>query len=195
MSEGKNDRSLEVRKLDKLTREELRGLGHDGYVTDSKYKVAKEESQERTVIRIELVKLKEPFVVEWPEASDDDLERYQRMISQGFSLGAYEKDKLVGIVIAEAKSWNNSLWIWDIQVSDKHRRKGIASLLLDRLTVLAKDAGFRIIGLEVQNTNVPAISLYRKAGFELDGIDFSYYTNDDLAEDGQVAFFMKKKLV
>ena len=27
-------------------------------------------------------------MVEWPEASDDDLERYQRMISQGFSLGA-----------------------------------------------------------------------------------------------------------
>ena len=147
MSEGKNDRSLEVRKLDKLTREELRGLGHDGYVTDSKYKVAKEESQERTVIRVELVKLNEPFVVEWPEASDDDLERYQRMISQGFSLGVYEKDKLVGIVITEAKSWNNSLWIWDVQVSDKHRRKGIASLLLDKLTVLAKDAGFRIMGL------------------------------------------------
>ena len=134
-------------------------------------------------------------MVEWPEVSDDDLERYQRMISQGFSLGAYEKDKLVGIVITEAKSWNNSLWIWDVQVSDKHRRKGIASLLLDRLTVLAKDAGFRIIGLEVQNTNAPAISLYRKAGFELDGIDLSYYTNNDLAEDGQVAFFMKKKLV
>ena len=138
---------IEVRKLDRLTREELRGLGHDGYVTDSKYKVAKEECQERTVIRIELVKLKEPFVVEWPEASDDDLERYQRMISQGFSLGVYEKDKLVGIVITEAKSWNNSLWIWDVQVSDKHRRKGIASLLLDKLTVLAKDAGFRIMGL------------------------------------------------
>ena len=110
-------------------------------------------------------------------------------------MGAYEKDKLVGIVITEAKSWNNSLWIWDVQVSNKHRRRGIASLLLDRLTVLAKDAGFRIIGLEVQNTNVPAISLYRKAGFELDGIDLSYYTNNDLAEDGQVAFFMKKKLV
>ena len=33
---------IEVRKLDRLTREELRGLGHDGYVTDSKYKVSKE---------------------------------------------------------------------------------------------------------------------------------------------------------
>jgi ribosomal protein S18 acetylase RimI-like enzyme len=59
---------------------------------------------------------------------------------------------------------------------------------------LAKAAGFRAIGLETQNTNVPAIKFYKKCGFELEGIDMSYYTNHDL-ESGEIALFMRKKLI
>ena len=47
---------------------------------------------------------------------------------------------------------------------------------------------------ETQSTNVPAIEFYRKVGFEVEGIDLSYYSNDD-APDGEVANFMKRKLV
>ena len=84
------------------------------------------------------------------------------MISQGFSLGVKRINWLE--CDYRSQSRGTTLYGMDVQVSDKHRRRGIASLLLDELTVLAKDAGFRIIGLEVQNTNAPAISLYRKAG-------------------------------
>lgn len=51
----------------------------------------------------------------------------------------------------------------------------------------AKSAGFRAIGLETQNTNVPAIEFYEKCGFELEGIDLSYYTNHDVTA-GEVVF-------
>ena len=44
-----------------------------------------------------------------------------------------------------------------------------------------------------QTTNVPAIDFYRKVGFEVDGIDLSYYGNNDV-EAGEVALFMKRKL-
>jgi ribosomal protein S18 acetylase RimI-like enzyme len=46
---------------------------------------------------------------------------------------------------------------------------------------------------ETQNTNVPAITFYRRVGYEIDGVDLSYYTNRDMT-DFEVAIFMKRKL-
>ncbi len=42
------------------------------------------------------------------------------------------------------------------------------------------------------NTLVPAIDFYRAVGFAVEGIDLSYYTNDDL--NNEVAVFMKRRL-
>jgi len=53
--------------------------------------------------------------------------------------------------------------------------------------------GFRCIVCETQTTNFPAISFYKKMGFEIDGLDLSYYTNDDVAQE-EIAIFMRKKL-
>jgi ribosomal protein S18 acetylase RimI-like enzyme len=39
---------------------------------------------------------------------------------------------------------------------------------------------------ETQTTNVPAIDFYRRVGFKLEGIDLSYYSNEDWP-DGEVA--------
>jgi hypothetical protein len=38
---------------------------------------------------------------------------------------------------------------------------------------------------------VPAIRFYHALGFTLDGVDISFYSNDDLAR-GEIAVFMKK---
>ena len=46
---------------------------------------------------------------------------------------------------------------------------------------------------ETQTTNVPAIDFYRSVGFEVGGIDLSYYSNDDV-QAGEVALFLKRKL-
>ncbi|MDE2700419.1 MAG: hypothetical protein OXI23_16220 [Gemmatimonadota bacterium] len=40
---------------------------------------------------------------------------------------------------------------------------------------------------------MPAIDFYRGVGFEVEGVDLSYYTNSDV--DGEVAVFMKRKLM
>jgi ribosomal protein S18 acetylase RimI-like enzyme len=61
------------------------------------------------------------------------------------------------------------------------------------VAALAVEGGFRAMGLETQSTNVPAVSFYRALGFELDGIDLSFYANTD-AVDGEVAFFMRRRL-
>lgn len=66
-------------------------------------------------------------------------------------------------------------YITNIAVSEKHRRKGIASALLEKLISDTEKLSF--ITLEVRVSNVPAISLYERFGFENVGTRKNYYTN------------------
>jgi ribosomal protein S18 acetylase RimI-like enzyme len=65
---------------------------------------------------------------------------------------------------------------------------------MERLVGSAKAAGLRIIVCETQSTNVPAIRFYRRVGFKMEGIDLSYYSNEDMAPEREVAVFMKRRL-
>nr|MBA3321877.1 GNAT family N-acetyltransferase [Pyrinomonadaceae bacterium] len=110
-----------------------------------------------------------------------------------FSFGAYDGALLVGLLIAEARLWNHSLWVCEFHVAETHRQRGIGKRLMDCAAEKAKQAGLRIIVCETQNTNAAAISVYRKLGFGIDGIDISYYSNTDYP-DGEIAIFMKRRL-
>ena len=57
----------------------------------------------------------------------------------------------------------------------------------------ASRADFRTIVCETQNTNPTAINVYRKLGFRVEGVDISFYSNDDYPE-GEMAVFMKRRL-
>lgn len=172
--------------------EEQKKLGEFGYVTKSKYRVSKIETEARTMIDIEFVELENELHKTYIN-SKEDYERYSKIASMGYSLGAYIGTDLVGVVIAEEMQWNNTLLIWHFQVAEDCRRKTIGNQLMNELKCLAKANRIRAINLETQNTNVNAISFYRKCGFEIEGVDLSYYTNNDVL-DGEVAIFMKCKI-
>ena len=163
-----------------------------GYESPARYRVQKEESPDRTVLTLELEALPQPYVKTWGP-TPEELQDLSRVVGAGMSFGAYAGEQLVGIAIAEARPWNRSLWIWELMVGKAHQRLGAGNLLVKALAEKAFTAGLRVLVAETQNTNVPAIRFYRAAGFEIDGIDLSYYTNTD-ADDYEVAIFMKKKL-
>ncbi|MBN1311389.1 MAG: GNAT family N-acetyltransferase [Anaerolineae bacterium] len=162
-----------------------------GYTSTHKYAVSKSEVEEQTVITLQLVELATPYTHVWEE-NDAEMERYQGYAAQGLSLGAYDEEKLVGLALTERRDWNRTLWIWEIGVEEAYRRQGIGRQLMDRLIDIAQSEGLRAISFETQNTNVPAIRFYRSMGCEIEAIDLSYYTNDDVM-DGEVAIFMKRK--
>ncbi len=81
----------------------------------------------------------------------------------------------------------------EFHVAESHRRQGIGSRLIEALAERARSDGFRILVCETQTTNELAIAFYRRLGFVLDGIDLSYYSNEDYP-DGEIAVFMKKRL-
>lgn len=59
------------------------------------------------------------------------------------------------------------------------RRKGIGGQLLDHLLAFARGKAFALITLEVRRSNVPAITLYERAGFAHVGVRPRYYAEDN----------------
>ena len=91
-------------------------------------------------------------------------------------LGAFEGDRLVGYIINSryVDAWH----VMNVAVDPGHRRRGIATLLLDRLFQLTKTDGRRGYTLEVRVSNEGAISLYEELGFEQRGLRRGYYTDN-----------------
>ena len=71
--------------------------------------------------------------------------------------------------------------ITNIVTKKSEIKRGIASLLLDRLIRMAKEENRDNISLEVNENNIAAVCLYEKAGFEVVGIRKKYYNGKDNA--------------
>lgn len=182
---------IEIRSLtafDPLTYQQI----STGYIAQTVYEVKKHESRTRTVFSLERVERREPFVKRW-EHTADDLATLGRLVEMGYSLGAYEGEVLVGYAFCEPRLWNKTLWLVELEVAASFRSQRIGTQLMQAVFRMAEEGGFRCVGLETQNTNTRAIDFYYKNGFTIDGIDVSFYTNEDL-HGGEVAVFMKRKV-
>jgi len=91
-------------------------------------------------------------------------------------IGAFEGDRLVGYTINSryVDAWH----VMNVAVDPSHRRRGIATRLLERLFELTRDDGRRGYTLEVRISNADAIALYEKLDFERRGMRRGYYTDN-----------------
>ena len=67
--------------------------------------------------------------------------------------------------------------ITNIAVEGTSRGKGIGRFLFATLLAKAKEAGAKLVTLEVKTTNTAAISLYESFGFKVAGVRKRYYNN------------------
>jgi len=93
-------------------------------------------------------------------------------------LGAFDLEtlQLVGYLVISryVDAWH----VMNVAVAAEHRRRGIATMLLERLFELTVDDARRGYTLEVRVSNATAISLYERLGFEARGIRRGYYTDN-----------------
>jgi ribosomal-protein-alanine N-acetyltransferase len=91
-------------------------------------------------------------------------------------LGAFDGEELVGYMIISryVDAWH----VMNVAVDPGHRRRGIASMLLDRLFESTDDGARRGYTLEVRVSNEGAIKLYEEAGFKARGVRRGYYTDN-----------------
>jgi ribosomal protein S18 acetylase RimI-like enzyme len=92
------------------------------------------------------------------------------------------KDKQVGWIELEHQLWNNRVRIWEILVHENFRRKGIGTQLINKAVEFTRNKKARMIVLETQSWNPPAIDFYLKNGFKLIGLDTHAYTNQDIED-------------
>ena len=106
--------SIEIRKLDAFSSDDFKRLT-TGYMSTRRYTVEKIEKADKIAITLRLVTLTKPYVKKFPFPVDD-MKRYERVVQQGLSLGAYEGDHLVGIAIAERETgigaYGCGSWAW-----------------------------------------------------------------------------------
>lgn len=94
----------------------------------------------------------------------------------GVRLGAFDGDKLIGQLVASRMA--RVLHIMNVSVRPEARRRGVGSLLLQRLFDQVgedDDAGYT---LEVRVSNVAAIALYHAHGFRVHGVRPGYYVDN-----------------
>jgi ribosomal-protein-alanine N-acetyltransferase len=93
------------------------------------------------------------------------------------ALGAYaESGELVAYAFASryVDAWH----VMNVAVAPEFRRRGIATLLLERLFDVTASDQRRGYTLEVRVSNHDAIKLYERLGFEARGIRRGYYTDN-----------------
>jgi len=86
----------------------------------------------------------------------------------------------VGWIELGYHKWNNRIRVWELLVKEEFRRRGMGTLLMQHAVEFAKKKGARMLVLETQTCNVPAIEFYLKQGFELIGFDIAAYSNQDI---------------
>jgi ribosomal-protein-alanine N-acetyltransferase len=93
-------------------------------------------------------------------------------------LGAFdlETDELVGYLVISryVDAWH----VMNVAVASSHRRRGVATRMMERLFEVTAGRGRRGYTLEVRVSNVGAVALYERLGFKPRGVRRGYYTDN-----------------
>ncbi|MDR2719408.1 MAG: GNAT family N-acetyltransferase [Nitrososphaerota archaeon] len=111
---------------------------------------------------------------------------------------AEENNKLLGYIMCRIEVGLSNMGLGglmrkghvvSIAVMPQTRRKGVAQAVINKALEGMKYYKAKLAFLEVRVTNEPAISLYKKLGFEISRTINGYYS------DGEDAYVMTKKLL
>ena len=95
-----------------------------------------------------------------------------------------------GIIVTEGRDGTAALW--DIRVAPSSRRTGIGMQLLRHAADWSAGRGFRFLGIETMNVNLPACRLYAKAGAELSEVRrFGYEGCPEVAHESMIIWRMR----
>ncbi|AFU14042.1 Acetyltransferase, GNAT [Bacillus thuringiensis MC28] len=105
------------------------------------------------------------------EIASDGLLKGRRSNSVSFMLRTLQDDRLIGFVAIHGMEWNNRTGLLAIGIGDANDRgKGYGR---EAIHLILKYAFYELnlhrIGLDVISYNKPAIALYKKIGFQMEG--------------------------
>ena len=116
------------------------------------------------------------FSIPWPRSE------FEREVKEN-KMAIYYVAVEDGRVIGYAGMWHVVMegHITNVGVLQEARRKGVGSMLMEKILEVAVEKKMEGITLEVRMGNSPAQALYHKFGFKAEGIRKNYYA--DTKED------------
>jgi ribosomal-protein-alanine N-acetyltransferase len=93
------------------------------------------------------------------------------------ALGAFAEDGML-VGYAFISRYVDAWHVMNVAVAHAYRRRGIAAALLERLFEVTATDPRRGYTLEVRVSNLGAIALYERLGFEARGVRRGYYTDN-----------------
>jgi len=92
------------------------------------------------------------------------------------ALVALQAETVVGGLVAyqleKLEQARSEIYIYDLAVAEAHRRRGIATALIERLREIAAERGAWVIYVQADYGDEPAIALYEKLGIREDVMHF-----------------------
>jgi ribosomal protein S18 acetylase RimI-like enzyme len=158
----------------------------NAFTTDRIYRVSREEfgfSVTEQVLESPLHKMYGPVPHLEPRIQQAD-----------FTIVSEQEGRLVGVAAVKYETWNRRAEVWHVYVAKAARRGGVGAALLNEVEAFARAAGARCLWVETQNVNFPAIQFYRRAGFQLCGLDESLYEPEGCSRD-EVALFFARPII
>jgi GNAT superfamily N-acetyltransferase len=92
------------------------------------------------------------------------------------AIAALEQDSVIGGLVAyelrKFEQERSEIYIYDLAVAEPHRRRGVATALIERLKPIATERGAWVIYVQADYGDEPAIALYTKLGEREDVMHF-----------------------
>lgn len=93
---------------------------------------------------------------------------------------AFLNGEEAGVIVFSHIGWNRTTRIWDLYIYPEFKRKGVGTELVQQAVKNAQQNNSRMLVLETQSSNYPAIQFYKMVGFDLIGVDTASYSNHDV---------------
>ncbi|MEL6364214.1 MAG: AAC(3)-I family aminoglycoside N-acetyltransferase [Pseudomonadota bacterium] len=91
-------------------------------------------------------------------------------------LAAFDGETLVGGLVAyelkKLEQARSEIYIYDLAVDAAHRRKGVATALIERVKEIARERGAWTVYVQADLGDDPAVALYTKLGVREDVLHF-----------------------
>lgn len=155
----------------------MAGMDHN-YTSEYVWQMEIQQSEDSQVaINFREVRLPRSVRVDYPRRTADLIHDWT--LRSGLLVALLEEE-LVGYISLTLHNTPTACWATDLVVKRRQRRQGIGSALVLAAQEWGAQHGSRVLVLEMQPKNYPAIHLAQKLGFDFCGYNDRYYANHDI---------------
>lgn len=166
----------------------------DGTIESTRYLFVEQSADEQMIhFKLQERALREPAIQS--NRLNDETNFLVRQIvagtQEGYALVADHDAQAVATMVATPRYERQVLELVDLRVDYDFRRQGLGLALLYQLISIARESpdDLRAITASTRTGNWPAISLLKKCGFTLSGLDTRFLSNHDLVKEEVTLFW------